>query len=81
MLTKPATEKMIAEWKEIYAVYKDKIYANCKSVEQILDYINFKYTVSKLNMFEGNQFYCIERDNNSEWSNVKQVDTNYGMIR
>lgn len=72
MLTQKPTKKLIAKWKVIYRQYKNKLSANCKSENQILDYINSKYTVSNFKLFEGNQVYSIERDLKSEELYKKQ---------
>jgi hypothetical protein len=66
MLTKKPTRKQTAEWKEIYRRYKDRLTADCKSAEEIFDYINSKYTVEDYKISGGYRLYSVKRDGKSE---------------
>lgn len=60
MLMKKASEKDIAEWKEIYEKYKDTLLPNKKSGTEIIEFLKSKYQAIEI---ENDEYKRIVSDN------------------
>lgn len=48
MITKEPTKEMLAEWKDIWSQYKEKLTPNRKSGKELLQFVQDKYTLTEL---------------------------------
>ena len=48
MLMQKATPKMVNEWKKIWNKYRDKLKPNRKTGQELLDFLQSKYSLTKL---------------------------------